>query len=173
MTLTLLYLAFAATVAVCTYTLTSLANKSVFAGLLIQAFTYNQFDVPVTTLLQSSSVVNSLSAPLTSTQATWSAADLHFKACGVNDASCAAAFLPESNAVWSTVCNTFKSIPDFDQPVFQDPNQTITLQHINNLSGWNKATAQFSIANHATAITCLIRRALITFEAQSPVVDAL
>ncbi|OQR80436.1 hypothetical protein ACHHYP_20878 [Achlya hypogyna] len=41
MALTLLYLVFAAIVAACTHTLTSIANQSVVAGLLVQAFTYN------------------------------------------------------------------------------------------------------------------------------------
>ncbi|OQR89176.1 hypothetical protein ACHHYP_20272, partial [Achlya hypogyna] len=153
MTLTLLYLAFAATVAVCTYTLTSIANKSVVTGLVVQAFTYNQFDVPVATLLQATTTVTVPNTTLTASQATWSAADLLYKACSVNDAACATAFIPESNAVWSTVCNTFRSIPDFDQPLFQDPSQIVTLQHINSLIGWNKALAQFSIAGHDKAIT--------------------
>ncbi|EQC41327.1 hypothetical protein SDRG_01301 [Saprolegnia diclina VS20] len=155
MALSLLYMGFAGVVAVTTYTLTSIANQPVFTGLIVQAFDYNRFDVPVTTLLQGSSVVVSNPTTLSSTQATWSVSDLHYKECGVNDVACANAFLAQSNMIWSTIGRAFDQIPAFDDPLFQDKNQIVKFKHINNLSGFNKPSAQFYIDGHATAVTCL------------------
>ncbi|OQR95830.1 hypothetical protein ACHHYP_00026, partial [Achlya hypogyna] len=90
---------------------------------------------------------------------TLSISTLLYETCGINDAACATAFLPTANEIWFFVARAFALIPNFDQPLFQDPTQTIYVQHINNLNGWNKATAQFFIPGHDMAVTCMVRRA--------------
>ncbi|EQC41515.1 hypothetical protein SDRG_01480 [Saprolegnia diclina VS20] len=154
--LAILYLVLATIVALCTYNLDRIANTPVPLGLQIHTFTYNQWNVPITTLLQGTTTV-ALSGPLTND--TNSLSDLLYKACGEQDAACAADFLPATNRIWGHVAKAFVSIPDFDQPRFQDRSQSVTIQHISNLNGWNKATAQFSLPGHDMAMTCMIRRA--------------
>ncbi|KDO34749.1 hypothetical protein SPRG_00810 [Saprolegnia parasitica CBS 223.65] len=151
--LAILYLVLATIVALCTYNLDRIANTPVQLGLQIHTFTYNQWNVPITTLLRSSTSV----APLTND--TYSLSDLLYKTCGTRDHACAAGFLNATNAIWGHVAKAFLTIPDFDQPRFQDPSQSVRIQHISNLNGWNKATAQFSMPGHDVAMTCMIRRA--------------
>ncbi|OQR97121.1 hypothetical protein ACHHYP_12652 [Achlya hypogyna] len=175
MILSVMYLGFSTIVAVATYYLNDIANTPVFFGVVMEAFTYNQWDVPVNMLLQGDGLVftNYSGAPV---DGTVSASDLLYKKCGVNDQGCAAAFLGNSNQIWSAVGKAFSLIPNFDQPLFQDPKQTIKFKHINNLSGWNKAVVQFYIDGHDMAITCMIRRTnfyLTQAASTSAVVDSL
>ncbi|KDO16785.1 hypothetical protein SPRG_17728, partial [Saprolegnia parasitica CBS 223.65] len=174
MALSLLYLAFASTVAVCTYYLSAIANTPIFLGHQYESFTSNQFNIPVRTLLRAS-IPFPLSTSMT-LDTTLSLSDLLYKKCGVRDEACATSFLPRSNEIWYLVAKAFALIPNFDQPRFQNSTQTITIQHINNLSGWNKATAQFSIDGHDMAITCMVRRAsfnLASAPASSAVIDSI
>ena len=170
MALSLLCLLFATLLAVCTYVLSRIANTPVFMGLNIETFTTNQFHIPINALLQGSDrYVLSMNV---SADASISLSDLHYKECALRDTACATAFAPRSNQIWRLVAKAFALIPNFDQPRFQDLNQTVVIQHINNLSGWNKATAQFSIPGYDTAITCMPRRASF-HPASSPVSTAI
>ncbi|KDO34929.1 hypothetical protein SPRG_00991 [Saprolegnia parasitica CBS 223.65] len=170
MALSLLCLLFATLLAVCTYVLSRMANTPVFMGLNIETFTSNQFNIPINALLQASDSVL-LSIKNASVDASISLSDLHYKECAMQDKACARAFLPRSNDIWRLVARSFALIPNFDQPRFQNATQTIKIQHINNLSGWNKATAQFSLAEHDVAITCMPRRASF-YPAASPASSA-
>ncbi|OQS01908.1 hypothetical protein THRCLA_05661 [Thraustotheca clavata] len=158
--------------AITTYVLNLIANVPVFLGLNIELFTSNQFNIPVSYLLQGSTTYDT--SILGALNETLALSDLMYHSC--NDALCANAFLPHANELWSIVGQTFVVIPNFDQPAFQKINQTVQVQHINNLSGWNKATAQFSIDGHDMAITCMVRRARFFAESEGPstaIVDGL
>ncbi|EQC41335.1 hypothetical protein SDRG_01309 [Saprolegnia diclina VS20] len=168
--LSLLYLFFASLVAFCTYELSRIANTPVFMGLNFEAFTTNQFHVPINALLQASTAFP-LSTKL-KPNATLSLSDLLFKKCGLGDETCATAFVPRSNQIWQWVAKAFALIPNFDQPRFQDAAQTVVISHINNLSGWNKAMVQFSIPGHNVAMTCFIRRVRL-FAPESPASSAV
>ncbi|EQC41326.1 hypothetical protein SDRG_01300 [Saprolegnia diclina VS20] len=163
--LAVLYLVFALIVAATTYLLSGIANTPVYLGLVQEGFTSNLYNVPINILLEGRSSVTA-----TSTRASLS--DLLYKAC--RDRSCANEFTAASNELWATVGAALALIPDFDQPRFQDPHETVKFQHINNLSGWNKATAQFYISGHDMAITCMVRRASFVSAAHTqPIVDSL
>ncbi|EQC41325.1 hypothetical protein SDRG_01299 [Saprolegnia diclina VS20] len=164
--LALLNLAFATVVAVSTYYLNVLANTHVGLGLNVETFTSNQFNIPVNVLLQGS-VTLPLATPLP-VDATLSLSTLLYKGCSKKDVACASAFLPATNHLWSAVAKTFVNISNFEQPLFQDSAQTVTIQHINNLAAWNKPTAQISIVGHAMAITCMVRRARFYLASSSP-----
>ncbi|ETW06967.1 hypothetical protein H310_03070 [Aphanomyces invadans] len=157
MVLSVLYLGFATVVAVSTYYLNNIANTPVLYDVVMQAFDYNQWDVPVNTLLQGFGDINMTysSSPI---DRTVSLSNLLYKACGMNDQGCAATFLGDTNQVWMAVGKAFSLIPNFDQPLFQDPTKLVKFKHINNLSGWNKAVVQFYIDGHDMAITCMVRR---------------
>ncbi|KDO34930.1 hypothetical protein SPRG_00992 [Saprolegnia parasitica CBS 223.65] len=173
--LSLVYLGFATLVAVSTYYLNGIANTPVYFGVVMQAFDYNQWDVPVNTLLQGSGFVhtNYTAAPV---DGTVSVSDLLYKTCGKNDQGCAATFLGASNQIWSAIGKAFALIPNFDQPLFQDKTQNVKFKHINNLSGWNKAVAMFYIDGHDMAITCTVRRTSFYLSQQdesTAIVDSL
>ncbi|KAF0683993.1 hypothetical protein As57867_024001, partial [Aphanomyces stellatus] len=103
----------------------------------MEAFDYNQWDVPVNTLLQGSGVVYANYSTAPPIDGTVSLSDLLYKTCGMNDQGCAATFLGDTNQIWAAVGKAFADIPAFDQPLFQDKTQVIQFRHINNLSGWN------------------------------------
>ncbi|OQR94813.1 anaphase-promoting complex subunit 7 [Thraustotheca clavata] len=65
-----------------------------------------------------------------------------------------------------TVSQAFSLILNFDQPLFQSNNQTIHVQLINNLNGWNKATVLFYINGYDIAITCMVRHGSYYVEGQ-------
>ncbi|OQR85574.1 hypothetical protein ACHHYP_11680, partial [Achlya hypogyna] len=171
--LSLLYLAFAAVVAVTTYTLNNIANTPVYMGFVQEGFITNQYHVPVNVLLEGSGNTSAVVSPQLTP--TLSLSTLLYKACGQRNDTCANAFLDTTNAIWAAVAKAFRVIPAFDAPVFQDPTQMIRFSHINNLSGWNKAVVQFHIDGHPTAVTCMVRRA--SFAAASgqekPTVDSV
>ncbi|EQC31191.1 hypothetical protein SDRG_11116 [Saprolegnia diclina VS20] len=155
--LSLLYFAFASLVAVTTYQLSTLANTSVFMGLNVATYTTNKFAIPITVLLQGTTTLQ-LSAPLPF-EAKLSLTTLVYAACSKRNTTCANGFQSTSDQLWGHVAKTLALIPDLDDPLFADPTQTVTVQHINNLSGWNKPMAQISIPGHDMAITCMIKRA--------------
>ncbi|OQS02172.1 hypothetical protein THRCLA_05433, partial [Thraustotheca clavata] len=157
MVLAILYLGFATIVAVSTYYLNGIANTPVFFGVVMEAFDYNQWDVPVNTLLQGTADLN-LNISVAPADGSVSLSDLLYKTCPMNDQSCANTFLPNVNQVWYKVGKAFALIPNFDEPKFQDPNNLVKFKHINNLSGWNKAVVQFYIDGYDMAITCMVRR---------------
>ncbi|EQC41292.1 hypothetical protein SDRG_01267 [Saprolegnia diclina VS20] len=164
--LALVYLALATLVALSTYTLSTIANTPLFMGLNLQTFTSNQFNVPINVVLKGETAL-----PLASTQpldATLSLSTLLYKLCKKDDQACAASFLPSSNEIWRSVVKALALIPSFDQPLFQDPTQTVVISHINNLSGWNKPMAQMYISGHDMAITCMVRRASFYVATSSP-----
>ncbi|KDO15740.1 hypothetical protein SPRG_18720, partial [Saprolegnia parasitica CBS 223.65] len=151
-----------------------LANTHVGLGLNVETFTSNQFNIPVNVLLQGS-LTFPLATPLP-LDATLSLSTLLYKSCSKKDVACAAAFLPETNHLWSAVAKTFANISNFEQPRFQNSTPVITIQHINNLAGWNKPTVQFSIDGHDMAITCMVRRAsfyLASSTASSAEIDSI
>ncbi|OQR93364.1 hypothetical protein ACHHYP_02602 [Achlya hypogyna] len=172
--LSLLSLCFAAIGAVSTYSLSHIANTPVHLGLTALAFTYNQWQVPVTTLLQGrGSFVPGNSSSLV-VPASLSLSDILFRACGINDDTCAAGVLPTTNLIWTLLGTAFASIPGFADPTFQDPTVTVQFNHINNLNGFNKPAVQYFVPGHATAITCLMRRASFQMPPTArPVVDSL
>ncbi|OQR92541.1 hypothetical protein ACHHYP_03533 [Achlya hypogyna] len=175
MLLSLLYMGFATVVAVSTYYLNGIANTPVFFGVVMEAFTYNQWNVPVNALLQGDGFVHT-TYPSPPVDGSVSVSDLLYKTCAVNDQGCAATFLGDSNQIWSAVGKAFALIPNFDQPLFQDPAQTVRFKHINNLSGWNKAVVQFYIDGHDMAITCMVRRTsfyLTQAQPSTAIVDSL
>ncbi|OQR85726.1 hypothetical protein ACHHYP_11492 [Achlya hypogyna] len=154
--LSVLCMVFASTVAVCSYVLNSIANHLVDMGLTENTFTTNQWDVPVHTLLRGSADASFHGTGIVSLS------DLLYTACDVGDDSCAAAFLPQSNYIWSLVGRALGTIPAFVDLGFQAPASAVRFQHVNSLSGWNKALAQFYIDGHTTAITCIVRRTSFT-----------
>ncbi|EQC28349.1 hypothetical protein SDRG_13896 [Saprolegnia diclina VS20] len=155
--LALLYLVFATLVAVCTRKLSSLANTTVFMGLNTATYTTNKFAIPITVLLQGTTTLH-LSASLPF-DAKLSLSTLVYATCGKRNTTCANGFQSTSNQLWGHVAKALTLIPNFDDPVFQDPTLTVTIQHINNMSGWNKPMVQISIPGHAMAVTCMIKRA--------------
>ena len=155
--LTLLYFAFATLVAITTYKLSTLANTSVFLGINFSSYTTNKFAIPITTLLQGTTTLQ-LSAPLPF-DATISLTTLVYAQCGKRNTTCANGFQSTSHQLWGHVAKTLALVPNFDDPLFTDPTQTVTIQHINNMSGWNKPMVQISIPGHDMAITCMIKRA--------------
>ncbi|KDO34937.1 hypothetical protein SPRG_00999 [Saprolegnia parasitica CBS 223.65] len=160
-----MYLVFALIVAGTTYLLSGIANTPVYLGLVQEGFTSNLYNVPINVLLEGSGNVAA-----TSTRASLS--DLLYKAC--RDHTCASGFTAASNELWALVGSAFALIPEFDQPHFQNSSHIVVFQHINNLSGWNKASAQFHISGHDMAITCMVRRASFVYAGHShPIVDSL
>ncbi|KDO28623.1 hypothetical protein SPRG_06479 [Saprolegnia parasitica CBS 223.65] len=167
-----LCLALATVVAFCTYCLHQIANSVVYLGFNAHMFDSYQWHVPVFTLLEASSSLrsNTSHAP---TIGTVSLSDLLYKDCGIRDTVCADAFVPETNQIWSHIGLAFCQIPDFKTPRFQDASEDIRFQHVNSLSGWNKALVQYYIPGYATAITCMARRASISINGGASLVDTL
>ncbi|KDO32151.1 hypothetical protein SPRG_03368 [Saprolegnia parasitica CBS 223.65] len=164
--LALLYLVFATLVAVSSYKLSSLANTTIFMGLNIATYTSNKFSIPITVLLQgSTNLALSASLPF---DAKLSLSTLVYAQCGKRNTTCANGFQSTSNQLWGHVAKALALVPRFDDPRFQDPTQTVTIQHINNMSGWNKPTAQISIAGHDMAITCMVKRATFYLASAPP-----
>ncbi|OQS03661.1 hypothetical protein THRCLA_04019 [Thraustotheca clavata] len=169
MVLSLLYMGFATAVAITTYYLNSIANVPTFFGLLTRTFS-TPWIVPITTLLQGASIVPNATLTLNNS---FALSNLLYKACTTNNKPCADGFVPESNLIWSKVGQTFAAIPNFDQPLFQDPNQIIKFKHISNLNGWNKAAIQYYIDGFDVAMTCQIRRTKYVVGTAPAIVDTL
>ncbi|KDO28625.1 hypothetical protein SPRG_06480 [Saprolegnia parasitica CBS 223.65] len=167
-----LCLAFATIVAFCTYSLEQIANADVYMGLVHNAFDSNQFHVPVFTLLEGASTLR-LEGTTQIARGSISLSHLLYHACGIHDMACATAFLPDTNQIWSHIGLAFHQIPDFETPRFQDTSEDIRFQHVNSLSGWNKALVQYYIPGYATAITCMIRRANYSINGDASLVDTL
>ncbi|OQS03663.1 hypothetical protein THRCLA_04017 [Thraustotheca clavata] len=165
-----LYVVFASTVALTTYTLNSIANTPTYIGLSIETFTSDQFNIPVMVLLQENTAFNQCHIKIS--DETLSLGELLYQECA--DDACAAQYMPLANKLWTLVGQAFAIIDKFDQTIFQLHNQTIHVQHINNLSGWNKATAQYYIEGYNMAITCMVRRASFHVEGRDEsTVDSL
>ncbi|EQC33947.1 hypothetical protein SDRG_08628 [Saprolegnia diclina VS20] len=167
-----LCLALATVVAFCTYNLNQIANSVVYLGFNAHMFDSYQWNVPVFTLLEATSSLR-LNTSHIATTGTISLSDLLYKACGIQDTACANAFAPEANKIWYHVGLAFRQIPDFDTPRFQDEAEDIRFQHVNSLSGWNKALVQYYIPNYETAITCMTRRANNSINGNTSRVDTL
>ncbi|OQR89004.1 hypothetical protein THRCLA_09971, partial [Thraustotheca clavata] len=136
-----LYVVFATIVVLTTYALSSIANAPIFIGLNTQLFNHNIFNVPVTILLQGNGSFHTSNASSCDTIVS------------LGDLLSSAALM-----------NHVKMIIYLKR---QKPGQSNShFQHINNLYGWNKATAQFYVDDHDMAMTCMVRRANYSMTSQ-------
>ncbi|OQR86941.1 hypothetical protein ACHHYP_09728 [Achlya hypogyna] len=147
-----------------------MANHLAYLGLQEHGFDSHQWNVPVHVLLQGAS---DFTLQLSAGHVPVSLSDLLYKACNIDDTVCATSFLPETNEIWYLVGKALAHIPEFDEPRFQDPLQYVAFQHVNSLSGWNKALVQYYIPGYAMAIVCMARRTQFTVPNKTSTVDTL
>ncbi|EQC25748.1 hypothetical protein SDRG_16409 [Saprolegnia diclina VS20] len=148
----LFYFVLASIVVLCTYTLQSIANVWTPFGLLSHELDSPAWSVPVHTLLRGQTTMSTFDLPQNQTL---SFSALVYARCGFKDRVCADAYMPLTIAVWSILGAAFVDLWSTPRP------HLVRIDHINNLSGWNKALAQFSVADDA--IVCILRRANYTY----------
>ncbi|DBA02514.1 TPA: hypothetical protein N0F65_010986 [Lagenidium giganteum] len=155
-----IFVALATCLAVSTYSLDKLANKSVNLGTIETAFDHDVWDVPVMTWLNHTTSV-AAGANQTITSASYgsqSLGDLQYDLCGRRDWDCAEKVRPNTEYVYSLVASTFPTIANFELPELVDAIGRLQMQYVSQLAGFNFPVVQYFVPGMDWAVVCTVRR---------------
>ncbi|TMW59710.1 hypothetical protein Poli38472_004779 [Pythium oligandrum] len=160
---TAIYVVFATLLAVCAYGLHSIANLPINLGIVEQSWSRDIFDISVNTFMQGKTTMKAIAAAnTTDLYGTESLADLQYDTCGVRDWECADKVRPNTEQVLHLLASTFNTIPQFETPELAKRSDELTVEYVNQLTGYNFPVVQYSLAGVESkstwAVVCSVRR---------------
>ncbi|TMW59709.1 hypothetical protein Poli38472_004778 [Pythium oligandrum] len=160
---TVIYVIFATLLAISAYGLQSIANRPIKLGVVELTWFRETFDISVNTFMQGKTTMQAIAAAnSTDSHGTRSLADLQYDTCGKRDWTCADKVRPNTEQVLYLLADAFHTIPQFELPELAKRSSELTVQYVNQLTGYNFPVVQYSLAGVETdptwAVTCIFRR---------------